>query len=98
MSRLLSRIQLGLKLGFEYARYAVQYFQAYPPYHSRIVVKPCGKHLDQLHPLCNRLAEMLEADRMKFSVNPVMDFLPARLCVGVPTARAGSASFDSTGA
>ena len=32
--------------------------------------------LDQLHPLRNRLAEMLEADRMKFSVNPVMDFFP----------------------
>ena len=70
------RIQLGLKLGFEDARDAVQYFQAYPPYHSRIVVKPGGKHLDQLHPLCNRLAEMLEADRMKFGVNLVMDFLP----------------------
>ena len=66
------RIQLGLKLGFE-GRDAVQYLQAYPPYHSRIVVEPGGKHLDQLHPLRNRLAEVLEADRMKFSVNPVMD-------------------------
>ena len=70
------RIQLGLKLGFGCARYAVQYFQAYPPYHSRIVVKLCGERLDQLHPLCNRLAETLEADLMKFSVNAVMDFSP----------------------
>jgi len=70
------RIQLGLKRGVEEPRDAFQDFQAHPPYHSRIVVKPRGKYLDQLHPLCNRRAEMLEANRMKFSVNLVMDILP----------------------
>ena len=32
--------------------------------------------LDQRHPLRNRLAEMLKADRMEFRVNPVMDVSP----------------------
>jgi hypothetical protein len=90
-------IQLRLKLGSEDTRDAVQYLQAYPPYRSRIVVKPGRKHLDQRHPLCNRRAEMLETNRMKFGVDLGMDFL-SLLFPGLEPPRAGSASFDSTDA